>query len=133
MKAYCPIVLLNCLGKVLEKLMVIRLGQMAELYDILLTNQIGQCPKCLAINTVIVLMHNIKVMVKQKLMMLSLFLDIWGAFNNVSTIYLLHTMYALGYPDPIISWGMSFITNCTTALSFDSHTDIQYPITTGIP
>jgi hypothetical protein len=78
-------------------------------------------------------MHDIEAMAKQKLVTSSLFLDVWGAFDNVSATHLLHTMYALGCPDPIISWGTSFLTNRTTALSFDGHTDVQCPITTGIP
>jgi hypothetical protein len=34
-KAYRPIALLNCLGKVLEKLMASRLGGMAETHDVI--------------------------------------------------------------------------------------------------
>jgi hypothetical protein len=34
-KAYCPMMLLNCLGKVMEKLMATHLRQLVEIYDIL--------------------------------------------------------------------------------------------------
>jgi hypothetical protein len=34
-EAYRPIALLNCLGKVLEKLMAVRLGQIVELHNLL--------------------------------------------------------------------------------------------------
>jgi hypothetical protein len=132
-KAYRPIALLNCLGKVLERLMATRLGQMVESHNILNADQIGGCPKRSAIDTAMALMHDIEAMAKQKLVMSSLFLDVWGAFDNVSATRLVHTMHALGCPDPIISWGTSFLTNRTTALSFDGHTDVQCPITTGIP
>jgi hypothetical protein len=33
----------------------------------------------------------------------------------------------------VLSWGKSFLVNRTIALSFDSCTDIQYPINMGIP
>jgi hypothetical protein len=44
-KAYRPIALLNCLGKVMEKLMATRLGQLVETHDILHIDQIGGRPK----------------------------------------------------------------------------------------
>jgi hypothetical protein len=44
-KAYRPIALLNCLGKVLEKLMATRLGTMAEAHDLLHPDQIGGQPQ----------------------------------------------------------------------------------------
>jgi hypothetical protein len=59
-KAYCPIALLNCLGKVMEKLMVTRLGQLAEMHDILHADQMGRCPKCSAIDAAMALTHDIK-------------------------------------------------------------------------
>jgi hypothetical protein len=63
----------------------------------------------------------------------ALFLDIRGAFDNVSATRLLTTMRDLGCPTPIVTWGISFLSNRTTVLSFDGHTDIQWPINTGIP
>jgi hypothetical protein len=132
-KAYRPIALLNCLGKVLEKLMAVRLGQMAESHNLLHADQIGGHPKCLAIDAAMALMHDIEANAKLKLVTSSLFLDVRGAFDNVSAARLLHTMCTLGCPDPVVSWGTSFLTNRTTALSFDGHTDIQHPIKTGIP
>jgi hypothetical protein len=65
--------------------------------------------------------------------MSALFLDIRGAFDNVSATCLLTTMRDLGCLTPIVTWGTSFLSNRMTALSFDGHTDIQWPINTGIP
>jgi hypothetical protein len=132
-KAYRPIVLLNCLGKVLEKLMAVRLGQMVESHNLLYADQIGGRPKCSAIDAAMVLTHDIEANAKLKLVMSSLFLNVRGAFDNVSAAHLLHTMCTMGCPDPVMSWGTSFLTNHTTALSFDGHTDIQCLIKIGIP
>jgi hypothetical protein len=63
----------------------------------------------------------------------ALFHDIWGAFDNVSSDRLLHTLRHLGCPTPIISWSASFLTSRSTALCFDGQTDQQCPITTVIP
>jgi hypothetical protein len=42
-------------------------------------------------------------------------------------------MRQLGYPTLVVSWCRSFLTEQTMALSFDSRTDIQWPVATGIP
>jgi hypothetical protein len=132
-KAYHPIALLNCVGKILEKLMAMRLGQLAESHDILHVNQIGGHPKWSAIDAVMVLMHDVEANVKRGLVTSSLFLDVRGAFDNVSSAQLLTTMHALGCQGAVTSWCSSFLSECTTALAFDGQTDIQCPIQTGIP
>jgi ribonuclease HI len=78
-------------------------------------------------------MHEIETNAGTKWVRSALFLDIRGAFNNVSSAYLLHTMLQLGCPKAVLSWVKAFLANRTTALSFDSHTDIQCPINMGIP
>jgi hypothetical protein len=63
----------------------------------------------------------------------ALFLDVRGTFDNVSATHLLMTVRDLGCPAPIVIWGTSFLSDRMTALSFDRHTDIQFPINTSIP
>jgi hypothetical protein len=63
----------------------------------------------------------------------ALFLDVRGVFDNILSAHLLHTILQLGYPKTVLSWVKSFLANTTTALSFDSYTDIQCPINIGIP
>jgi hypothetical protein len=132
-KAYRPIALLNCLGNILEKLMAMCLGQLAESHDILHIDQIGGRPKRSAIDTAIVLTHDVEANMKRGLVTSSLFLDVRGTFDNVSSARLLTRMHALGCPGAVTSWCSSFLSERTTALSFDGQTDIQRPIQTGIP
>src|SRR5205085_1392020 len=49
-KAYRPISLLNCLGKIAEKIMATRLAFMAEKHHLLHKLQIGGCPKRSAVD-----------------------------------------------------------------------------------
>jgi hypothetical protein len=65
-KAYSPIALLNCMGKILETLIAIRLAQMVGAYHLLYPDQIGGWPQCLAINAVIALMNEINTNVGTK-------------------------------------------------------------------
>jgi hypothetical protein len=114
-------------------LMVMRLGLLTETYNMLHEDQIGGCPKHSAIDAAMALTHDIESNVKNKLITTALFLDVRGAFNNVSATRLFQTMRHLGCPAPVISWCTSFLTDGTTALSFNGQTDSQCPIMTGIP
>jgi hypothetical protein len=59
-KAYCPIVLLNCLGKVMETIMATCLRQLVEMHDILHIDQIGGHPKRSAIDIAMALTHDVE-------------------------------------------------------------------------
>jgi hypothetical protein len=59
-KAYCPIALLNCMGKILQNLMVTRLVQMAEAYYLLHPDEIGSRPQHSAIDAAMALMYEIE-------------------------------------------------------------------------
>jgi hypothetical protein len=126
-------VLLNCLGKVLEKLMATRLSTMAEAHDLLHPDQVGGRPHRSAIDAAMALAHDVDIGNKQRLVTTALFLDVRGAFDNVSSTRLTHTMRQRGCPRPVISWCSTFLSGWTMALSFDRRTDQQRPVSTGIP
>jgi hypothetical protein len=132
-KAYRPIALLNCLGRVLEKLMATCLSSMSESHNFLHPDQIRGRPQRSAIDAVMVLVYDVDMAKSRNLSSAALFLDVRGAFDNVSSNRLLHTLHHLGCPAPIMSWSASLLTSRSTALSFDGRTDQQRPITTGIP
>ena len=87
-KAYRIISLLNCFGKVLEKIFAIRLGYLANTSQLLEENQLGGRQQRSSIDTVLLLLNYIqKERIKKKnqaLISSTLFLDIKGAFNHVS-------------------------------------------------
>jgi hypothetical protein len=97
-KAYWPIALLNCLGKILEKLMASRIAQMAEAHHLLHPDQIGSRPQHSAIDAAMALTHAIDTNAGNKWVTSALFLDIRGAFDNVSSTCLLHMMRQLDCP-----------------------------------
>jgi hypothetical protein len=75
-KAYRPIALLNCLGKVLEKLMASRLSGMAETHDLLHPDQIGGRPQRSAIDAAMAITHDDEMGRSKRLIMTALFLDV---------------------------------------------------------
>jgi ribonuclease HI len=132
-KAHRPIALLNCMGKILEKMMATRLTYYAETYNLLHTDQIGGRQQRSAIDAALALTHEIEVARHSKLVTSVLFMDVKGAFDNVSRPRLLHTMRSLGIPTIIITWTNHFLTNRSTSLAFDGQKEPQKPIQTGIP
>jgi hypothetical protein len=109
------------------------LSLMAESYDILHADQIGARPKCSAIDATMALMHEVEANAGNHVMTSALFLDVRGTFDNVSSTRILATMHTLGCPAVVVSWCSSFLSDTTTALSFDGRTDTQRAIQTGIP
>lgn len=132
-KAYRPIALLNCLGKVLEKIIATRLSHLAETHHLLNTHQHGGRPKRNAIDAVAALVNLIEINKKGGLVTSALFLDVKGAFDNVSSSRLLRTLRNLLLPPPLLSWVTSFLSSRQTALAFNSKTEPMQPVTTGIP
>jgi hypothetical protein len=84
-KAYYPIALLNCLRKVLEKLMATYLSSISKSYNLLYLDQIRGRPQRLAIDTIMVLVYDINIMKSRNLTSAVLFLDIQRVFDNVSS------------------------------------------------
>jgi hypothetical protein len=67
---------LNCLGKVIEKLMALRLSGMVETHDLLHPAQIGGHPQQSTIDTTIALTHDVEIGHSKHLIMTTLFLDV---------------------------------------------------------
>jgi hypothetical protein len=95
-KAYQTIALLNCLGKVLEKLMASRISGMVETHNLLYPDQIGGRPQRSAIDAAMALTHDVKMGRSKHLTMTALFLDVQGAFDNVSSTRLTSTRRQFG-------------------------------------
>jgi len=89
-KGYRIITLLNCLGKVSEKILANRLSYMAP--KILDLGQMGGIKNRSAIDAVLGLVHDIQLAEHQKRKITATFFDIKGAFDFVSLKQLLDQM-----------------------------------------
>jgi hypothetical protein len=132
-KAYRVISLLNCLGKVNERIFAQRLGFLAETTNLLDPTQIGGRLKKSAIDAALLLTNEIEVNKKGGLITSTLFLDIKGAFDHVAKNQLLERLKALLLPIPLIAWIASFLSDRTLRLAFDGQTEAFSAIKTGIP
>ena len=120
-KSYRIISLLNCLGKVLEKLFATRLSYLANIptsnsRNLLDSTQLGRRKQRFAIDTVLLLTNYIQEQRARKKassnsIITALFLDIKGAFDYVSKPQLLSMLTKLQLLQALISWVDSFLTN----------------------
>jgi hypothetical protein len=101
-KAYRVISLLNCLGKVSERIFARRLSYLAETTTLLHPSQIGGRLKKSAINAALLLHTEVELNKSKKLVTSTLFLDVKGAFDHVSKNRLLQILKNLGLPKSLI-------------------------------
>jgi hypothetical protein len=132
-KAYRPISLLNCLGKISEKIMASRLAHMAEKHQLLHHLQIGGRPKRSAVDAVMLLTSIIDQGKREGKITSTLCIDVKGAFDNVYKQRLLQTLKQMQLNPAIIRWVNSFLTDRLASLAFDVASEPMTPIMTGIP
>ena len=134
-KAYRVVSLLNCLGKVSEKILAIRLAKMSDLpdSDLLYYDQIGGRKGRSAIDTVLSLIHDIQMAKNAGNKTSILFIDIKGAFDHVLKNQMLRICIRLGLPRNLIQWIASFLSDRQIALAFDTEISLMSPLEIGIP
>jgi hypothetical protein len=125
--------LLNCLGKISERILAQRLAYLAETSGLLYNSQIKGRLKKSTINIVLFLTNKIETNKRLKHKTIILFLDVKGAFDHVSKNKLLSTLKKLRLLFFLISWILLFLNNRTLRFFFDSQIEDFLPINTGIP
>src|SRR5690606_653438 len=132
-KAYRIVALLNCLGKIAEKLVACRLSTLCETYQLLHKDQIGGRKQRSAVDAILALVSDVENNWNKKLVTSALFLDVKGAFDNVSRVRLLQTMRQMRIPTPLVHWVEHFMTERSIQLAFDGQREGMVPVDTGIP
>ena len=132
-KAYRVISLLNCLGKVLERMLAKRLGALAEVTHLLHPSQIGGRSRKSAVDAGLLLVNEVQRQRRRGRLTSTVFLDIKGAFDHVALNQLLNILSKLDLPYSLIAWTRSFLTERLLRLSFDGHSQDFSPIESGIP
>ena len=102
-KAYRVISLLNCLGKVSERILAKRIGHLAETGPLLHPSQMGGRKKKSAIDTVFLLRNTVDRHRRKQKKTSTLFLDVKGAYDHVAKNQLLAIMKKLELPTSLIA------------------------------
>jgi len=131
-KSYRVVSLLNCMGKVAEKIIATRLSYTAETSDLLDADQMGGRRQKSAIDAVMTLIHDIQLAKHENKVTSVLFMDIKGAYDHVSANHLLKICQKLKLPKSLCFWIKSFFQNRKVQLKFDENiqemTDVNIDI-----
>ena len=131
-KSYRIITLLNCLGKISEKIIAKRLSYLKQISNMLDFDQIDERKNRSAIDAVLNLTHDIQLALKQKLITSCLFLNVKKAFDHVSTNQLLIILIKLNLLIQLKNWVNNFMNNRSIALAFDDQKQHTRQIKTDI-
>lgn len=132
-KAYRPIALLETIGKALETILAKRIAYLAESHGLLPKTHMGG-RKCTSTeHAVHFLIEKILAAWNKGNVASALFLDVSGAFDNVSHKRLLHNLKKRRIDPRIIAWIESFLDNRTTIIKTNEHTSGKFRISIGIP
>ena len=132
-KGYRVISLLNCLGKVSERVLAQRLLHLAETTDLLHPSQMGGRKKKSVTDATLILTSEIEANKRLHRKTTALFLDIKGAFDHVAKNQLLNILGNLQLPLNLKAWVSSFLEDRSLKLKFDNQEEDFTPINTGIP
>ncbi|KAF8632101.1 hypothetical protein AX17_004926 [Amanita inopinata Kibby_2008] len=120
--SYRPIALLECLGKLVEKIVAQRLTYEAGRENLIPTNQFGGRDKSSVIDACLSLTHDIQAAWKNGLSLSFLAIDVKGYFDNVNHICLTHMLELLGFTPEIVAWTKSFLSDQAVQIRVDGHT-----------
>jgi hypothetical protein len=110
------------MGKVLTAIVAKILVFYTEILGLLPAHHFGGRPGRTTTDTVHLLTFKIKDAWRKRQVTAVLFLDIEGAFPNMVTSKLLHSLKKRGIPQEIITFVKTMLDDCSTILRFDDHT-----------
>jgi hypothetical protein len=131
-KSYCPVALLKCIGKLLEKVIARHLTHNIAALKLIPTTQFGACPFS-TIDTGLCLTHDIEMAHALGGVCSSLLFDLQGFFNNVNHSRLAALIESLGFTPEICRWATSFLKDRSVCLHFNGFTSEDIELEMGTP
>jgi hypothetical protein len=132
-RAYHLIQLLECIGKVIEKIMADRLTYFLNKHTLTLFTQFGARKGSSTTNAALTFTHNIQTARNKGLVTSALTLDIKGYFDFINHKKLLTKMRQAHLPLPMVKWMASFLAECQAAICLDGHCTKIKPVLNRLP
>lgn len=132
-KSYRPISLLSCLGKGLERLVARRIGYLALQHGLLAPNQCGAIPRHCAVDLTTALYSDIMDAWSQGKVAGIVTFDVQGAFDGVLAGRLCLRLREQGFPESLVKWTWSLLSNRSAQASLDGVTSEPFHIACGLP
>ena len=131
--AYRPISLLECCGKLLEKIVASRVLHDASLHPILPSHQFGSRSHHCAVDAALAVVHTAQLAIRQKLVCSLLLFDIQGFFDNIHVERLCYLFSLFGFPPSLCDWLRSFLSDRQVHIQVNSFLSDAAPLSHGIP
>ena len=132
-KAYRPISLLECCGKLLEKIVATRVLADVNAFDLIPSNQFGSRDYHCAADAALIVAHNAQACIASRHVGVLILFDIQGFFDNVNVERAVRVFQDLGFPPQFCAWIRSFLTGRHVFLSFNGFTADSISIDFGTP
>jgi hypothetical protein len=132
-KCYRPIALLECLGKLLEKVIARWLSHDITSLSLIPTSQFGAWPHSSTVDAGLCLTHDVETAHALGSVCGMILFDIQGFFDNINHARLVALVRSLGFPPEICSWISSFLCNRTARLRFNNFTSEEIDLELGTP
>lgn len=132
-RAYRVISLLNCMGKIVEKVAAEAISEFCEATGALYRGQMGSRKNRCAIDAVACLIQEVHKGWSLRQLAAALFIDVKGAFDHVDPVRLAQRMRELEVDEDLIRWVQSFLTDRRVQLIIDGHHGAEHSVQSGIP
>src|SRR6266446_1000561 len=132
-KNFRPVSLLECMGKLVEKLMARLLYSEIIRFDLLPTNQFGGRMASSTLDAGLSLVHDVKVAHRAGLRTGLLLFDIQGFFDNINRERLMQIIADLGFAQEIVDCTSAFLSDRTVRLKFNRHISDPFSSEVGTP
>ena len=132
-KNFRPISLLECLGKLLEKVVAKLIYSDMTKHALVPTTQFGGRNASSTLDAGLTLLHDIQSAHQAGLRTGILLFDIQGFFDNINHERLITTFADLGFAPELVKWCRSFLKDRTVRLKFNGKTSDPFDFTVGTP
>jgi hypothetical protein len=132
-KAYRPIALLECLGKLLEKIVAQRIMDESNSSHLIDPHQFGSRDYHCAVDAALCVVHNAEACRAERRAGALLLFDISGFFDNIHVDRTLHLLHLMGFPPEITDWAKAFLAPRSTRLAFNNALSTVFSVSSGTP
>ena len=132
-KNFRPISLLECLGKLLEKIIAKIIYREMTKHALVPTTQFGGRNASSTLDAGLSLLHDIQAAHRTGLRTGLLLFDIQGYFDNINHERLIQVFANLGFAPELVKWCRSFLTDRTVRLRFNGRASDPFDFTVGTP
>ena len=132
-KAYRPISLLECCGKLLEKLIAKRVLHDLNTFNILPPSQFGSRDGHCAVDAALALAHTAQQGIHTGNPTAVILFDIQGFYDNIQRKRVVHLFKLMGFPPSVVGWVQSFLSNRSITLAFNGWQGTPFEVSVGSP